>query len=216
MTVLNGGAAADTYIYQVSNGNYGSSLSLYVRGTGGAACKTMLSIDVSSIPANSVIDSATLTLQMIGGSSASPTNVTEHLGLRQWWEGIQNSGVPPPGEDGSTWPYRNHKGSVTWGTAGGQADVDYASAVLATTSVANLGPYNWDIKSAVQAWVNGTTNYGIWLLCAADIWKQFSSREGLTPSYRPAFSVDYTLAGGGGIFVSGVFYSGIVTGTIVR
>lgn len=157
----------------------------------------MLAPDVSSIPAGSTVDSATLTLVRVLGADTNNVDVSVYRGLTQWFEGLKNEATPDPGQDGSTWNLRNHNGSVAWaGGAGGGSGSDYAAVATATTAVGGNGSYNWAVAPDVQAWVDGTANYGWWAF-GVGTYKYMGSSDNATPANRPSLVVEYTEASGG-------------------
>jgi hypothetical protein len=186
-----------------ANYNYGVGGSLLLNPDNDWRQYAMLKFDLSSIPSDAIISSAVLTLYLANAGGSGAYNVTVHRALTQWYEGAKNGATPDTGQDGSTWNYRNHNGSVVWGTGGGTpgglSGTDFTATATATTSVGAINQsYTWDVLADVAAWVAGTaTNYGWWLRHVTEYtWKSFVSSGGATSSQRPKLVVEYTVPGG--------------------
>jgi hypothetical protein len=202
----------DTWIRQDYDINYGVSTLL----NAGAAVvakprRGLLKFDLSSIPAGSTVQTATLTLYNQEQDDSTAYNVDVHRSLTQWYAGIQNGDAPT--EDGSTWGYRNYNGSVAWGAAGGLAGTDYVQTATASVAITGYNaPFNWDVTADVSAWVAGTaTNRGWWLINASENTdasrKGFTSSDGATPANRPLLTVWCTepVTGGSGLSTPAYF-----------
>lgn len=184
------------------NNSNGSGGHLYAGVTdGGSLRRGLIRFDLSGIPAGSVITSATLTMRMVktqGGSVA----VNLHKLNQDWGEAGSNSGSSidaggsgaPAATGDATWNNRLHP-STAWTTTGG----NFVATISGTTSVNNVGTYNWtgaQMIADIQAWVNtASTNFG-WLIKTTEGGsknvKKFSSRNNATVSERPSLSVTYT------------------------
>ncbi len=181
---------ADNDIWKgATNANYGSCNIIFLDGN--FVNRSLLKFDLSGIPSNATITSATLSLVKTGGSN-SATNVNVHRITADWAEG---SG-PCSGSSGVS-NYNKRLSGTNWGTAGG----DYDSTVEAVTSVGGNATYSWSINNLVQNWVNGTdANYGLLLKYATEGFsnqKTFGSREHNTASNQPKLSVTYTVPANG-------------------
>jgi uncharacterized repeat protein (TIGR01451 family) len=201
--------SADDTLYQVASSSTSQQLSdgagqhFYVGETGqgvNALRRGAIKFDLSSIPAGSTITAVTLTLNMSMTVSGAST-VSLHRALANWGEGTSNAaaGGQGPGEgDGVaattgdvTWFYSSFP-NQTWATPGG----DFVNAASASTSVANVGSYQWagtGLVGDVQAWVNHTAgNFG-WILTGNETTarsaKQFDTKESAN---RPTLSITYT------------------------
>jgi hypothetical protein len=178
---------AAIYSLQKDNSN-GGGAGLFV-GTDGNAnpSRSLISFDLSSIPAGATITEVKLTLtlgQVSGGFGGDPpTNAT--IGIfevaRNWGEGItgnntQSSGIPmtgqgfPAGLGDATWNSANHQ-SVLWTTPGG----DHAATASASLFLSNNivgSAFTWlstpELIADVQGWLdNPTSNFG-WELINAN------------------------------------------------
>ena len=191
----------DNTLYESSTGNLsnGQGEHLFVGQTDtGGLRRALLAFDLSSIPANATITSATLTLfcsRSAPGSGA--TNVSLRAVARDWGEGASNAA----GEEGAgaaaqagdaTWLHTFFNSS-RWTAAGG----DFSGTSSATTSVNAEGSYSWSgsgMVADIQAWLsNPATNFGWGMIgneVARQTAKRFSSGESDTP---PQLSVTYTV-----------------------
>ena len=160
--------------------------------------------DLSSIPAGSVITSATLTLTVTRTSTgAQPVSV--HRALSSWGEGtsvaVANGGRGGPSTpDDATWIHRFYDTQL-WNTPGG----DFAATASATASVGGTVAHNWSspgLAADVQAWVNApASNFG-WVIRGNEqtlsTAKRMASRENTTTTRRPKLVVNFTPPGGTG------------------
>src|SRR3989344_4423389 len=161
-------AVKDAYLKSSSNKkNYGISEELDIKKNGRNA---IFEFDISSLPANSTIQGATLRLYA--------TDVTEddeaaeipvYRITRSWEEG---TGDNVQTNDGATWKYYDSQ-DVT--------DQDLW--------------YEWDITQLVTNWYNGTyDNYGMLLLTESNNvgTKTFASSEHTNSSIRPQLILNYS------------------------
>ncbi len=168
---------------------------------GGTRRRAVLAFDVSSIPSNATIDSATVTLAMVGTSNPADQAITMHrLAPGNWGEGGSNGGgqgaLAQAGE--ATWLYREIS-TAAWTTPGG----DFTASASATQTVGDLGTYIWSgagLAADVQAWVTSPASNAGWLMVGGEASegtvKKFSSRNGLTsPALRVVWSVSNTGVG---------------------
>jgi len=176
-------ATQDTYIKLKSPdnvNNFGDSTSLMVDRESTDLQRALLQFDLSSIPAGSTINSATLKLQstQIGGT----LNISVYEVTESWSEG---SGTGTAGA--ANWNER--AAGTNWTTAGGTYD---------PTAVANLntnatGQHTWNITSLVQAWFSGTkTNNGLMVASpdgGGNRTVTYDSSEGATV---PVLEINYT------------------------
>ena len=137
--------------------NYGNGLILLVDKEASKLQRALLQFDLSSIPSNATIYSATLAMKKIGGDNSTQNIEVHRITAAGNWDEGTGSDVGVTGA--SNWTER--QSGVNWGTAGG----DYNGTVESTVPVSTNGTYNWTVTSLVQNWVNGTnTNYGLMLL----------------------------------------------------
>lgn len=190
----------DTYIRDGAGAasNYGIFTTIAASGDSAAVRKILIKFDLSSLPANAKIQSAKLGLKLQSEASAAvDSGLTIHRSLVQWYEGPSNAVSPPAGQDASTWNFRNNNGSINWsGGIGGAAGSDYASTPTDTQTINGLATYLWDVTADVQAYVDGTTNLGWWIVnpdTTANSNKIFYSSDDTTAINRPFLTVSYQL-----------------------
>lgn len=175
-------ASQDTYATGYSPTlNYGVSTTLNVDRGGGAEGdqQTLIQFDLSAIPVNATVVSATLLMQAV--ASATAMNVQVFQMLQQWVEGTGN----------------NTAGAANWNQASpgvSWSALPYSLTPSATTLSSGTGQQSWNLTGLVQSWVNGSqANYGV-LLGSQDgggaAVTAYASRETATP---PRLIISYTL-----------------------
>jgi hypothetical protein len=152
------------------------------------------------ITPNYIVHSAKLKLHWTNETGGV---VNLYMLQRDWsngGEGTENgSPVDNPGELDTTWNkatdfYTGEGTDVSWSTAGGLGTGDIITPYILQTSGGNVG--GWlilDITSAVQEWVNGTSNFGLIMAHVdpeAPNW-MFDSSESSTLSYHPILEVQF-------------------------
>ncbi len=159
--------------------NYGATTELKVDGSPDIA--TLIRWDLSSIPANSTVTSATLRLY-ITNTSAQTFEIYQLL--RSW------------SESQATW--NQAATGANWGTAGAQGAADRASTILGSLISTSGGSVTFTLNSAgiavLQSWINNaSTNFGLAIenYVHGDA-LAFSSSEVATISRRPALTITYT------------------------
>ncbi len=178
--------------------------------------RALLRFDLTSIPSNATVTSASLTLRC--GNSQGTNAVMLHRLLDDWGEGTSHAphpegrgGPATPGD--ATWGYKFHD-TASWVTNGG----DFTSVISATENVSGSSTTVFSstgLTADVQSWVDGSNpNYG-WLLkgdeAASGRASQLHSRQ--NTSNPPALSVTYEIidpcAGVGVDTISGIIPSGM-------
>ena len=154
--------------------------------------RALLQFDLTSIPADATIVSATLKLTQTASSSTTGTdNIEARMLTNSWTEG---SGACT-GVSNTVANWNQRVTGQNWATVGGGGD--YNSTVYATTSVGTApGDYTWNLLTMVNAWRSGTTNNGILLKFASEETTYsrshtFASREHATSAYRPTLTIVY-------------------------
>lgn len=189
----------DTYIMEgTANGTQNTNAYIYVRIQGGSRDRGLLYFDVSSIPAGSTVDSATLYLTTAAAPGNSPVcNFYAIAAANAGWI------------EASTWNFADGAGaSQRWaGDSGGDGGADAGCSVSGTdfgaTLIGTMSPtvtateYSSALTtSAVQAWVNGA-NYGIVMDVTLDYRNvRWCSSDDADAGERPQLVVVYTEAGG--------------------
>ncbi len=164
-------SSADSYVNQASAGtNYGSGVTMSVQSRLSQAQRTLVMFDLSGIPEDSVVNSATLELY---ASSAPTTGLTlnVHRITATWTEA-----------------------AVTWTNQPAYNSTVDASLAGGTTT----GWKMWNIASLVQDWVDGTSdNYGLIVKGSVEndktaVTYAFASKENGTSENRPILRINYT------------------------
>ena len=176
------GAAQDNYIQLKNTGlNFGTSTNLVIDRESTDLQRALLRFDVSAIPANAIITSATLQMQstQIGGDM----NINVYELLRSWTEG-SGSGTA----DAANWTQAAP--GTNWTSAGG----DFNTTAAATLNTNTTGQHAWNLTSLVQAWVNGSkANNGVMIASpdgGGSRTATYDSSEGTTP---PSLVINYTV-----------------------
>lgn len=180
----------DTYIHSGSpTFNYGTSTTLVTTG-GSPTRRSFVQFDLSGIPANSHIVSATLTLTNIA-SSGSPSTTVNRI-TSEWFEGSQNGAAPSGGQDGSTWNLRNANGSVAY-NAGAGGDIGTQIATRSSGSFVAGGANDFDVTDEVQNIVDGTiTNNGWSIITSGTVFAfTWASSDHATAASRPKLTITY-------------------------
>ena len=159
----------------------------------------VMKFDLSQIPANAIIQSATLQLSLTSVDNAT-TDPTYSISLHQ----IVNRNPDLAHATGYT-----ADGTVPWTPNAccynniplAQADISPARATNAVNRT--LGAKTWDALTIVQAWrALPATNYGLLLNSdptkPADRFRTFASNENTNSSLRPFLRITYTVPGSAG------------------
>jgi hypothetical protein len=172
---------ADTYIDGGSTAtNYGTAATLAVSGKPDDGA--LLKWDLSSIPAGSTLQSATLSLNVTGTTA----NTYEIYELKRSWT-----------ESQATW--KKATSAINWQTAGADGSLDRGTTVLGTVTASAIGSLNVVLNAAglavVQGWVNSpATNFGFVLQDYVNTNKDdlvFSSKEATIAANRPQLQIIY-------------------------
>ncbi len=160
----------DTFIKEDSSLiNYGNDPTFDVRPDNGADRRGLLKFDLSSIPQNAVINSATLYLYERDNKAGQLTYIYR---VTSNWN-----------ENTVTW--------LTWALLGG--DFDNSASYFTYIPDQKNCMAALDITQLVQAWVNGTyNNYGLMLYSTGpNHMISYSSKENGTASERPKLDILY-------------------------
>jgi hypothetical protein len=162
----------DTYIDAGSpSSNYGTDNTFEVRPDNGADRRGLLKFDLSSIPANSTITSATLYLYEQGNKTGQITHIYR---VTSSWN-----------ETAATWN--------SWSAPGG--DFDSGLSYFSYLPDQNNCLLTMEITNLVQTWVNETyNNYGLLLYSLGpNHIIPYSSKEDGTASRQPKLDIVYTV-----------------------
>jgi tRNA A-37 threonylcarbamoyl transferase component Bud32 len=113
--------------------------------------RLLFRFDLTGLPANIRIVSATLTLKVeLWGNQSLPGAAVAYRALVPWDAATANYGVP-------------------WSAPGLAAGIDYDSVPLDLVPVPDSGPLTFDVTEAVRAWAErGQPNYGLVVMMSAD------------------------------------------------
>jgi hypothetical protein len=156
--------------------------------------------DLSDIPSGAIIDSVTLRVHCSRTSSGARA-VQLHRLTADWGEGTSDSGDPggsgaAPTAGDATWIHTFYDQSF-WSAPGG----DFSATVSSAVSVNNIGFYTFPSSAGlvadVQHWVNDPADNFGWLLMGPENGgasaKRLDTREHLTPEWRPALTINYSI-----------------------
>ena len=195
-------AALDNILYESTTGALSNALGqhLYAGNNNSGKRRTVISFDLSEVPANAEVQQASLKL-FCNSSAGSPQYITARRLLEAWGEGTSeangnegNGDSSTPGD--ATWIHTFYDTAI-WTVAGG----DFASTVSDSTLVDASGVYyTWSseqLAEDVQLWIDTPViNYG-WILFgdenSSSNTKRFSSRQSMTTENRPSLLIDYII-----------------------
>ncbi|WP_437907328.1 DNRLRE domain-containing protein [Sorangium sp. So ce327] len=165
--------------------NYGGATTCEADGDDGSGVdkSCLLKWALSGIPAGSIVQSASITLQVTDGS-ANTYSVYE---VKRSWN-----------ESQVTW--NNATSTTAWATAGAMGSTDRGSLVGSVTGSAGARTITLNAAGValVQAWVDGTSNDGILIASASNTdGIDFASSEHATVAQRPKLTITYGAPGGG-------------------
>lgn len=212
-----------------SQGTYNYGTAIYLYTPAGVSQRALLAFDVASIPSTAVCNSATVTITRSPQSDVyvyTQTIYSIAAANAAWVEGTKNGATAGAGEscwnalaaDGAGGVTTAWAGSAGLSTAGTDYEIGAIGLYTGNRNDAAGTQYTASLNiDRVAAWF-GTpnSNYGMLFIPSGVGAGISASSDHATAAYRPKLTVEYTLPGGGGVFVSGVFYSGIITGGIVR
>lgn len=195
-------AGMDTFTNRpVAATNYATNTSIAVYESGVFQCIGLILFTLASLPAGAIIASSTCRLT----TTAKPTaNLTTTLSRILVANGAWT-------ESEATWNYANTTTSTRWagdvGADGGadagcsQSGVDLSAVALSTVSALNnetIGTTHDCAFNLAEFALMQASNQGFCLISVGASYWYIASSDHATPAYRPALTVVYTLAGGGG------------------
>ncbi|RPI91406.1 MAG: DNRLRE domain-containing protein, partial [Chloroflexi bacterium] len=187
-------AGMDTYLLSTSAAaNYGTDADLGAGESNDATdqvARALVKFDLSSIPTNAVITSATLSLWTSSDYSDNDRSIRVYR-LKMAF-----------GEAGATW--NESAAGVSWEAAGAAGPNDKESTDIGSIQI--LANEALDVEkqitlapSKIQEWIDGTfTNHGFILIADTELDDRFSyaSSDSATISNRPKLVIQYTLPQG--------------------
>ncbi len=179
----------DSYIKQeMQDERRGTDIELKVKTESGKLMRSLLRFDLSSLPTDAIVSSATLSLWVKEVRDGNAT-IRAHQVTASW------------NEAEVTWKARDKAANLLWAGLGG----DYNAAVLSSHNVVkDVKNYwaTWNVTSATTGWISApATNFGLILESPVTSPKnetKFKSSDDGTTSQRPklevCFSAGLTLA----------------------
>jgi len=196
MTTFTANPSGDTVLASgAATTNYDTLDPLYLgeSNVSSNAYRDLLKFDLSSIPTNAIVSSATLRLNMSANVwGAGGTTVQVYRQLRAWVSAQATWNIYSTGNN--------------WATAGGFGAADCEQTgigSLVQNTASGTGNQTWTLTaSAVQAMFSGVfTNNGFLMKADSeiDMYGTYISNENGTPGNRPLLTIEYTLPVGGNI-----------------
>ena len=194
-------ASKDNTIYDdASDHSNGAGFHLFTGTSNRMATKrALLYFDVKdALPANSVIDSAVLTLSIDKGQLFQPKPVTVYRLTKSWGEGgsvgKSGEGLGDSAHVGkATWTH-NSWGIETWEIPGGDFDIDPS----ATAMVSGFDTVEWRgsrLVDDINLWLGDESKNHGWILIGeegvAQTSKRYISKDAPETYYRPTLTLFY-------------------------
>ena len=167
----------------------------------GSKRRGLLHFDLSSLPADAIIATASLNIfvnKLAPGSAGQP--VEAYKLTSNWGEGTSNSngggqGVAAQTND-ATWSTRFTGTPGPWTTAGG----DFISSISGSVPISGTGAFSITgsaLAADVQSWIaNPTSNFG-WILTGNEALSQdarrLSSRQSANVAERPTLTITFSI-----------------------
>jgi Disaggregatase related repeat len=147
-------AGQDTYINSASkSSNYGNSNRLATDSDGTQLLRSLVQFNVTSVPSQSTVISAVLSLYLVSNSGSQTDTVETHRLTRTWVEGNGK------GNSGATW--NQYASNKLWTKPGG----DFDPSSIGNFVASGTGWKSINLTPLVQSWVSGTVpNQGVILL----------------------------------------------------
>jgi len=201
-------ADRDNTLYQTTDGSQsngaGANLIVGVGASLNDKRRATVRFDISSIPVNATITSATLRLFLTASQDTAARLTTVNKLLSSWGEGASNAagnefiGAASTLGD-ATWIHRSFP-FTNWASAGGDYTFNLASSTATVGDSAGFYDFGGaTMASDVQSWLTTPTNFG-WLVriggfseFSVNSQKTFASRNNGTASRRPQLVVRYTV-----------------------
>lgn len=205
-------SSADTGLIEVAPTNNNGGQEFFNAGTTQSVTRNrgLLRFDLSTIPTNAVILSATVVLSVVHVPAETPADApfSLHRVFQDWGEGTnvagQSAGQGLPAHPGdATWSFARYA-SNAWSAPGGAAGMDFATLESASQFIYELGdsPYTFgptpELTTDVQWWTaHPAANFGWLLLCDDEATpftaRRFGSRQNANSDNWPRLDVDYLI-----------------------
>jgi hypothetical protein len=164
-------------------------------GEGEEHRRSLMRWDLSSLPGDAAIISATVELYRYEGNPENAMQIALYRLTRNWAEGTGWDFWPDPSyvPDGATWTLASP--GTAWTTPGGDFDATVVGQITLPAGMGN-GWVSLDATAAVRTWVEGgMPNYGLLLRPQSGdyTYHYYYSRNHDTPNLRPRLVVNYTV-----------------------
>lgn len=181
----------------------------------------ILYFDISSIPTNATVSSATLTVVTDEANCTAET-----VGVRSIQDPdssgafAANTSAADVFNQYGTWRYKNESGTVKWSTGGGASNFtdvynNSDESTYSQSACPGASSHNLTVTNMVQGWVTTpASNSGMVLSLASTGNVPVKNRFDATSSNRPLLTVNYTSGHENSIKGSGTIISGV--GTTIR
>jgi hypothetical protein len=176
--------ATDAYIKEEKQDERrGGDNEMRIKTETGKLMRSLLKFDMTGIPTNAVISSATMSL-WVKDATGGPVTINAHGITASWTEAEV------------TWKARNKATALLWGALGG----DYDPAIVSTAVVDDVKNVwrSWNVTSLAANWLaNPAGNHGVMLespVTNPRVEKRFKSSEDGTVLQRPKLEVCYNAA----------------------
>ena len=182
--------AEDTYISEHFPGPNGLALDIVIGvqgvNAGNAVNRGLIKFNLSSIPANATINSATLRLVVSRSAPGPSASFALHRLLVPW------------DELDATWTTRIDP-DENWSVPGGAAGTDFSDASSSTRIIASSGAYTFgstpEMVADIVHWVNQPAENHGWIIKAGDENVGFTGKRvgsGGSGLNAPQLTIDYT------------------------
>jgi len=198
-------ADKDNTLYQSGTGalSNGSGIHLFFGKTqGGSTRRALIHFDLSVLPTNATISSATLNIN-VNRTKGGTDSAHVHLVNADWGEGTSNAGNSRDGDGtaaatgDATWVHR-FRPNTNWSTTGG----DFAGRPSASNTVSGNGLRSFtsaQMATDVQGWADGTVANNGWIILGNEgrngSAKRMISRNSTSSTQRPTLVVTYLTTG---------------------
>lgn len=161
--------------------NYGSDMwGNHLQGYNDTFDRALFKFDLSSIPQNTTITSATFELY-ITDMNSNIDDVGFYKILKDW--------------DVNSVTYNQAKTGSPWSSPGMQSGLDYKVTNYDQMQITTTGWASFDVKNLLQEWVTDSSNYGFFLKCDTQNngHYKWNTSEVADTSLRPKLTVTYTI-----------------------
>lgn len=198
-------ADRDNTLYESGSGSLSNGAGIHTffgKTNNGLNRRTVLHFDLSTLPSNAIISSATLNI-VVNKTGGTTDTAYVHLLNTNWGEGTSNAGNSSDGDGtasasgDATWLHTFFNTS-TWTNLGG----DFAGRESAKANITGTGTFSFtsaQLAIDVQGWANGTVVNNGWIILGNEnvnqSAKRMVSKDNSSSTQRPSLVVTYNLTG---------------------